>query len=1156
MYISSVCAQEQQQQFAADPAGSPQVDVQVGHFAGVNDVKFISNGQWLVSASQEIIIWDVERKTELRALKKHAHWIRAVSVSPDEKIIASAGDDKIVRLWEIETGRQRSFPLEHTDTILALSFSRSGKILASGAKDGTIKLWNVSTGTLITSVNAYETSVTNLSFHPQAEETLVSDGHYGNNGNLGNIKIWKFKDSDLHLAKNIPVKAPAEFSPDGRHLFSGSDLWNAKTWKKANNFIKHPETVKTIKLSRDGNWAAVAGEKIVALWDLKRKIKKWELTYENLVLSLAFSKDGTRLAVGSLGIDILNTRKGKKLFNLKGSSSPAGDVSFSEDAQLLLINYPDFHNWNGIIKAFDANNSKQLYKIEENVGFIQCQTMSLDGLKFATGTDGVGDNNFVTIRNSRTGAVIHRLPGHHNDIHKLAFSRDSNKLASLDEDGRIIIWNVATGKNEEEFVFPQLNEAIYLTFDSENRLFGGYLSSGAVKALEIRNNASAPEIPLLGRDFSFIDFDSFRQQLAGVSGDGSISLLKNEVKNPTDIIPRNGSTITKISFSANGNLLLGTGFEGYVTVWNRESGKELGTVIALGERDWLAVTPDGFFDGTPAAWKQVIWRFNNNTFDYAPVESFFNEFYRPGLLKEIFEGTVPAVPDGGIQNRDRRLPEVAFLQKPPAAPRSTPSATLKTASTSPIAKNEDSSRNTVTLQIKVTEAAASYDSKSKKQRLAGGVKDLRIFRNGSLVKRWTGDVFNSAQHADCRFLVRRRQQRKTSRSAARREAVCTATLPITAGANNFTAYAFNNDNVKSLDSSIQIENKSLQPRPGTLYVFAVGIKDYPVSPLTYAACDASEIAGEISVQQEKLKKQGAGQYKATKIISIFDRLATKNNILQALGALGRKTKQLELPSDLPADLISQLQNTDPLQPEDAVVIFFSGHGMTDGKRFYLLPQNIPARRELGKLNKEEVDEVLGASISDLDLEQALRDITAGQILMILDACYSGQAIESADPRQGPLNTSGLAQLGYEKGMYILTASQSYEAAAERSDLEHGILTYALLEGLQAREANLDGDPENKIIEREWLDYAVQRVDELQSPDGFKKRAEIQACQIEEKNTRPSRPTQAAENQKTSKNLKGNCKGIGGVGGQCEAQEPRVFYRREDPIQSLLITKLR
>jgi hypothetical protein len=78
-----------------------------------------------------------------------------------------------------------------------------------------------------------------------------------------------------------------------------------------------------------------------------------------------------------------------------------------------------------------------------------------------------------------------------------------------------------------------------------------------------------------------------------------------------------------------------------------------------------------------------------------------------------------------------------------------------------------------------------------------------------------------------------------------------------------------------------------------------------------------------------------------------------------------------------------------------------------------------------------------------------------------------------------MNSKGLAQLAYEKGMYVLTAAQSFQAAQEVSKLGHGLLTYVLVdEGL--KRAVADSDPvDDRIDIREWLDYATRRVPQVQ-----------------------------------------------------------------------------
>jgi uncharacterized caspase-like protein len=121
-----------------------------------------------------------------------------------------------------------------------------------------------------------------------------------------------------------------------------------------------------------------------------------------------------------------------------------------------------------------------------------------------------------------------------------------------------------------------------------------------------------------------------------------------------------------------------------------------------------------------------------------------------------------------------------------------------------------------------------------------------------------------------------------------------------------------------------------------------------------------------------------------------------------------------------------------------------------------------------------------------------------------------------------MNSKGLAHLAYEKGIYILTAAQSYQAALEATRLGHGFLTYALVEeGLKTSVA--DKSPKDgKILLREWLDFATMRVPEMQSE-------ETAARQLVPGTQPKAKPI-----------------------GALDVQRPRVFYRREKETTPFII----
>jgi uncharacterized caspase-like protein len=247
-------------------------------------------------------------------------------------------------------------------------------------------------------------------------------------------------------------------------------------------------------------------------------------------------------------------------------------------------------------------------------------------------------------------------------------------------------------------------------------------------------------------------------------------------------------------------------------------------------------------------------------------------------------------------------------------------------------------------------------------------------------------------------------------------------------------------------------------------------------------------------QQSALKN-----FDDVKVISIKDEDATKENVLKAINGLALQ-----------------------VQPEDVLIIYFAGHGTAQDNRFYLIPHDLGYEGSRTALDSAGLQAIHTHGISDLELENAVEGLDAAQIVMVIDACNSGQVLEAEDKRLGPMNSKGLAQLAYEKGMYILTAAQSYQAAQEATRLGHGFLTYALVEeGLKTAAA--DRDPKDgQVLLREWLDFATQRVPEIQEDD-------IKSRQLEREKSR----------------MQGN---------SADIQRPRVFYRRETERNPLVVAR--
>lgn len=89
----------------------------------------------------EIVLWDLHTAEIQRTLKGHSKPVKAITLSPDGKRLASGGEDGRVILWDWQSG-QELLVLDDETQSLDLVFSPDGKKLAAASNGSGVTIWD------------------------------------------------------------------------------------------------------------------------------------------------------------------------------------------------------------------------------------------------------------------------------------------------------------------------------------------------------------------------------------------------------------------------------------------------------------------------------------------------------------------------------------------------------------------------------------------------------------------------------------------------------------------------------------------------------------------------------------------------------------------------------------------------------------------------------------------------------------------------------------------------------------------------------------------------------------------------------------------------------------------------------------------------------
>ena len=190
---------------------------------------------------------------------RHEDVIQDLAFSPDGKILASAGYDRLIKLQEVKSNRELRILKDHSDSVYGIAFSPDGKLLASAAADRTVKVWDVSTGNRLYTLSESADWLYTVAWSPDGEHLAAA-------GVDRSIRIWKVDAKAGKIVHSVFAhEAPVTrlvYSRDGKTLYSLSEDRSAKSWDTAKMverkvYARQPETPLSLALRPDQKQLAI-----------------------------------------------------------------------------------------------------------------------------------------------------------------------------------------------------------------------------------------------------------------------------------------------------------------------------------------------------------------------------------------------------------------------------------------------------------------------------------------------------------------------------------------------------------------------------------------------------------------------------------------------------------------------------------------------------------------------------------------------------------------------------------------------------------------------------------------------------------------------------------------------------------------------------------
>ena len=310
----------------------------------------------------------------------------------------------------------------------------------------------------------------------------------------------------------VPVSGPVSavaFDVTAQRIAVGSyksvHLLSVDDRKWVRSLDGHADLVRALAFSADGTRLAVAGGASghvgeVRIWDVRQTPAKAIATiqgHKDAILSVAFSPDGSSIATGSYDklVKLWDAATGRELRTFKEHSDAVYSVAFLPAGTQLVSGAGD-----RTLKIWDVQRGTRLFTISDALDAIYAVAVHPSGSRLAAaGADRMirtwSWNGEVASAAGPGAALLTSMFAHADAVLGLAYSRDGATLVSAGADRTIKMWDGST-LGEKRLLEPQPDWVLGLALSGDGRWLAAGRYDGTLGLYSLANGGAGEQFAL------------------------------------------------------------------------------------------------------------------------------------------------------------------------------------------------------------------------------------------------------------------------------------------------------------------------------------------------------------------------------------------------------------------------------------------------------------------------------------------------------------------------------------------------------------------------------------------------------------------------------------------------------------------------------------